>query len=248
MSRGPWSSWSAAEMCDGYGGGMSERVEIPHDGDGLVHGTFAPGGTGVGVLLAPGAGAGQDHPFMVAVRSGLAARGLTTLSFDYAYRSAGRKAPERLPKLLDVHEAAYLWLAGRVERVVLAGKSMGGRVGSHLAGGVEAEEGRTGRELAGLVYLGYPLVAIGKTEPRSVEHLRRIVVPQLFVAGTRDRLAPLSLIQDVAGSLTDATVHVIDEADHGFHVPKRTGRHDSDVLEEIVEVAAAFVAQASGGT
>lgn len=227
---------------------MSARIGIPWGQDEVVDATFESRGTGVGVLLAPGAGAGQDHPFMAAVRSGLAERDVTTLTFDYAYRSAGRKAPDRLPKLLDVHEVAYRWLAARVERIVLAGKSMGGRVASHLAGGVGEDAGRTGPELAALVYLGYPLVAIGKTEPRSVEHLRRITVPQMFVAGTRDRLAPLGLIHDVAGSLTEATVHVIDDADHGFHVPKRTGRDDADVLDEIAGVVAALVAQASGGT
>ncbi len=227
---------------------MTRTVEIPWGSDGPVRGVLELRDPGVGVLLAPGAGAGQDHPFMASVRSGLAAGDITTLTFDYAYRMAGRRAPDRLPKLLDVHDAAHRWLAGRVERVVLAGKSMGGRVGSHLAGGVDGGAGRTGEELAALVYLGYPLVAIGKTEPRSVEHLRRIDVPQLFVAGTRDRLAPLELVREVAESLPAPTLHVVDDADHGFHVTKRSGRDDAEVLEEIVGVVAGFVRQARGGT
>lgn len=227
---------------------MTRSVNIAWGADGVVRGVLELRDSAFGVLLAPGAGAGQDHPFMTTVRSGLAAHDITTLSFDYAYRTAGRKAPDRLPKLLDVHGAAHRWLAEHVDRVVLAGKSMGGRVGSHLAGGVDDEEGRTGDELSALVYLGYPLVPIGKTEPRNVDHLHRISVPQLFVAGTRDRLAPLELVRDVVGSVPDATLHVVDDGDHGFHVTKRSGRNDAEVLEEIVGVVAGFVVQASGGT
>lgn len=227
---------------------MTGELALQWDADASVPATFDDRVSDVAVLLAPGAGAGRDHPFMVAVHNGLAARGVTTLSFDYAYRAAGRKAPDRLPKLLAVHEAAHRHLLDRCERVVLVGKSMGGRVGSHLVGGVDDAPGRTGSEVAGLVYLGYPLVAIGKSEPRSVAHLGRIEAPQLFVAGTRDRLAPLDMIRDVATALPAGVVHVIDDADHGFHVPKRTGRTDAEVLDEIVGVVADFVAQARGGT
>jgi predicted alpha/beta-hydrolase family hydrolase len=227
---------------------MTEAIEIRWgDEDAVVPGSLEAGSGPVGVLLAPGAGAGRDHPFMVAVRSGLAALGITTLAFDYAYRAAGRKAPDRLPKLLAVHEAAYQRLSERVSRVVLVGKSMGGRVGSHLAGGVEGAPGSADPVPAGLVYLGYPLVPIGSQEPRAVDHLGRIAAPQLFVSGSRDRMAPLHLIEEVVGSLTGARLHVIDDADHGFHVPKRTGRTSDDVLAEIVEVVAGFAAQASGG-
>jgi predicted alpha/beta-hydrolase family hydrolase len=116
---------------------------------------------------------------------------------------------------------------------------MGGRVGSHLAGGFGDEPGRTGDELAGLVYLGYPLVPLGKSEPRPVGHLGQIDVPQLFVAGTRDRLSPPPAILEVAARLPRATVHVIDDADHGFHVPKRTGRTDADVLQELIGLVSA---------
>ena len=228
---------------------MTDTIEIRWgDDDAVVPGSLDVGDATTGVLLAPGAGAGRDHPFMVAVRSGLAARGITTLAFDYAYQAAGRKAPDRLPKLLAVHDAAYRSLSERVSRVVLVGKSMGGRVGSHLAGGIDDTAGSADPAPAGLVYLGYPLVPIGSQEPRAVDHLRRIDAPQLFVSGSRDGLAPLHLIEGVAGGLDTATLHVIEDADHGFHVPKRTGRTDDDVLGEIVDVVAGFVAQASGGT
>ena len=195
---------------------------------------------GVGVLLAHGAGAGQDHPFMVQVREGLAAAGYPTLTFNYAYTEAGRRAPDRLPKLLAVHEAAADRLAQYCGSVVLAGKSMGGRVGAHLAGDV-------GWPAAGLVYLGYPLVPMGKGEPRPTDHLGRIAVPQLFVAGTRDRLSPPALIEPLAGSLPGGAVIVIPDGDHSFKVPKRTGRSSEEVLDAIIEQVAAWLLQFKRG-
>jgi len=146
---------------------------------GITSGTPGP----VGVLLAHGAGVGQDHPWIVAVREGLARHGLFVMSFNYRYTEAGRRAPDRMPTLLAVHRAAANAMAKECDSVILAGKSMGGRVGSHLVG----EEGWPA---AALVYFGYPLVPMGKGEPRPVDHLLAIDVPQLFFAGSRDRLTP----------------------------------------------------------
>jgi predicted alpha/beta-hydrolase family hydrolase len=181
----------------------------------------------LGVLLAHGAGAGQDHPFMVQVRSGLMAVGFATLTFNYAYTEAGRRAPDRLPKLLAVHRAAADRLAVYCDRVVLGGKSMGGRVGSHLAGD-------EGWPAAGLVYLGYPLVPMGRGEPRATDHLERIAAPQLFVAGTRDRLSPPELIVPLAESLPAADTVIVAEGDHSLRVPKRSGRSHEDVLASVI--------------
>jgi predicted alpha/beta-hydrolase family hydrolase len=193
----------------------------------------------VGVLLAHGAGAGREHPWMTTVAGGLAARGLLVLTFDYRYTEAGRKSPDRLPTLLAVHRAAADAVAERSERVVLAGKSMGGRVGSHLAGD-------EGWPAAGLVYYGYPLVAMGKTEPRPTDHLERIETPQLFVAGARDRLGPPELIERVAATLADAEVIVVDDGDHSFKVPKRAGKSNEEVLGEIVEETSAWIEASVG--
>ncbi len=191
--------------------------------------------TGDGVLLAHGAGAGQDHAFMVTLRSELADAGLAVMTFNYAYTEAGRKAPDRLPKLLAVHAAAAERLAGYVDRVYLGGKSMGGRVGSHLAGD-EAWPA------AGLIYYGYPLVAMGKTEPRDTSHLDRISAPQLFFAGTRDRLSPPDLIRPLAARLPDATAEVVPDGDHSFKVPKRSGRSHDEVIADLAAKTAAWIA------
>jgi predicted alpha/beta-hydrolase family hydrolase len=181
-----------------------------------------------GIVLAHGAGAGQEHPFMVHMRDGLAAAGFPTLTFNYPYTEDGRRAPDRLPKLLACHRACAQRLGGYTDGIILAGKSMGGRVGSHLAG----DEGYSP---AGLVYLGYPLVAMGKSEPRDTGHLRRIGAPQLFVSGTRDRLGPITLIRATARSVAQGSVIEVEQGDHSLRVPKRTGKTDSEVLGEVVE-------------
>lgn len=208
---------------------MTRRLRIEWAPGSKVTGRLAmpaePGS--LGVLMAHGAGAGQDHPFMVQVRRGLAAAGFPTLTFNYAYTEAGRRAPDRLPKLLAVHGAAADRLAEYCDRVVLGGKSMGGRVGSHLAGD-------EGWPAAGLVYLGYPLVPMGSGAPRPTDHLERIASPQLFVAGTRDRLSPPQLIGPLATSLPAADALVVADGDHSLQVPKRTGRSNEQVLAAVI--------------
>ncbi len=225
---------------------MARAVVIPWSSGragGTVAGTLARPrgqGSGFGVLLAHGAGAGQDHPFMSRFRDGLAASGHLAMTFDYAYIAEGRKAPDRPPKLLAVHQAATTKLAGYADRIVLAGKSMGGRMASHLAAGV-APDGTEfdAAPCAGLVYLGYPLIPVGKTEPRDVSHLAKVGAPMLFVAGTRDRLAPLESVQRVVASLPDADLQVVEGGDHSFRVPK--GRDDAEVLGEVIQAVAGWI-------
>lgn len=212
---------------------MTERVSIDWE-DGTVSGRLAPGDGDTGVLLAHGAGAGQDHEWMTYVRDGLAASGHPVLTFNYPYTEAGRRAPNPARILLACHRAALEFFTSRVERVVLAGKSMGGRMGSHLA----AE----GADAAGVVFYGYPLVGIGKTEPRDVSHLSAIDVPMLFVQGTRDRLAPLDLIRPLVDGHPRTSLHVVEDGDHSFKVPKRTGRDVREVLDEVVGVTAQWIA------
>jgi predicted alpha/beta-hydrolase family hydrolase len=217
---------------------MPEPVTITWE-DGEVSGRFVDAAGATGVLLAHGAGLGQDHEWMVHVRDGLAGAGIPVLTFNYPYMEAGRKAPNPARILLACHRAALTELARRVDRVVLAGKSMGGRMGSHVAA--------DGEEVAGLVFYGYPLVGIGKTEPRDTSHLADVGVPMLFVQGTRDRLAPIDLITPVVRSL-DATLHIIEDGDHSFRVLKRTGREASEVLDEVVAATVNWISNLGLGT
>ena len=179
------------------------------------------------LLLAHGAGIGQHHEWMVATRFRLVDAGHIVMTFDYAYTHDGRKAPDRLPKLLDVHEAAARALQDRAGKVLLIGKSMGGRVGSHLVA-----DGRC--DALGLVYLGYPLVAVGKSEPRNTDHLGLITVPQLFISGTRDRMGPTEMIDSVATSTQRGSVVFIQDGDHSLTPLKRSGRTLDDSLDTAV--------------
>jgi len=204
---------------------VTESIETPHGPiTTVIDGSLKS--AGVPVLLAHGAGLGQHHPWMLMMRSRLVAAGHLVMTFDYAYMEAGRKAPDRLPKLLDVHEAAARSLSDRAGEILLIGKSMGGRVGSHLVA-----EGRC--EALGLVYLGYPLVAMGKTEPRDTEHLRQILLPQLFVSGTRDRMGPSSAIDSVVSSVAHGSVLYIEDGDHSLTPLKRSGRTIDDSLDRV---------------
>ncbi len=197
---------------------MARRLQIKWgSGEKVTARLVVPaGGSGRGVLLAHGAGAGQDHEFMVTLRDALAETGLTVMTFNYAYTEAGRKAPDRAAKLLEVHRAAADRLRTYCDDIVLAGKSMGGRVGSHLAGD-EAWPA------AALVYYGYPLVPLGKGEPRDTSHLMRIATPQLFFAGTRDRLSPPGQVGPLANRLPRAELVLVEGGDHSFKVPKSHG-------------------------
>jgi uncharacterized protein len=212
-------------------------VQIEYDGGvttGVEYGT--PGD--VGMLLAHGAGAGQDHPWMTVMATALADHDLYVITFNYRYTEEGKRSPDRLPRLLEVHRAAADAVASRCAAVVLAGKSMGGRVGSHLVGDERWPA-------QALVYFGYPLVAVGKSTPRPTDHLARIAVPQRFVSGTRDRLGPIDLIEEVVSGLPAASLRTVDEGDHSFKVPKSSGRTFESILGDVAADTAAWVAIAT---
>lgn len=186
-----------------------------------------------GLLLAHGAGAGMNHPFMSAMAQRFFDHGVATLRFQFPYMHAGKKRPDPAPRLRATVEAAYRqaqtlapklpWLAG--------GKSMGGRIASHCA----AEGSLPG--LRGLVFLGFPLHPPGKPSQARAAHLQRVTVPMLFLQGTRDTLARLEFLTPVCEALAFATLHLEEGADHGFHVLKRSGRTDDEVQDALAQTA-----------
>lgn len=222
---------------------MEIDIETPH---GVVPGTLdlVPG-SAIGIVLAHGAGAGRQHAWMTAMRERLIDRGLSILAFDYAYMAAGRRAPDRIDRLIDVHECAAREMEKRVPMTVLAGKSMGGRVGGHLAALDRCR-------VSGVAYLGYPLVPIGRIEPRPTDHLATIGVPQLFISGSRDTMGPVELITEVAGSVPRGEVVIVESGDHSFVPLKRSGLTLDDTMGTAVDAVAVWlervVAQAGGGT
>ena len=182
--------------------------------------------SGAAVLLAHGAGAGQDHPGITAIRDGLAARGHPVLTFDYLYMESGRRFPDRREVLLECHRAAAAWLRERFPRLVMAGRSMGGRMASYLA----AE----GEPCAGLVFYAYPLHPVGKPDRPRADHLPRVRAPMLFFCGGRDSMALPGLVDRWISPLERAALEIIPDADHGFRVPKRSGRTREEVIEGMV--------------
>jgi len=178
------------------------------------------------MLLAHGAGAGQDHPGVAGLRERLAAKGVRVLTFNYPYMEEGKRRPDSQATLLDCHRAALDYLRAEVgAEVILAGRSMGGRMGTYLAAG--------GEPVRGLVLYAYPLHPAGKPDRLRIGHLADIIAPMLFFSGTRDSLARVELIDEHLRSLHPATIELIDDADHSFRVPKRTGRTFEEVLDWI---------------
>jgi uncharacterized protein len=189
------------------------------------------------VLLAPGAGAPSTSPWMERWAARLAALG-DVVRFDYPYAKAGRRSPDRLPALVAAHRAALAEAraAAPGAPVVLAGKSMGSRVGCHVA----LEE-----PVAALVCLGYPLRSPGGAVRRDVLGLLR--TPILFVQGTRDPLCPLELLSDVRGEMgAPSALHVVEGGDHSLTVGVRTlaarGETQDDVDARVLEAIAGFLA------
>lgn len=192
------------------------------------------------VVLAHGAGADMTNAFLSAVHEGLAARGALVLKFNFAYTEAGRRAPDPPARLLATYRAAVAWLdaqpAARGLPRLLGGKSMGGRIASHVAA--------AGDPADGLLFLGYPLHPAGRPEQLRDAHLAGIQAPMLFIAGTRDALCDLELLAPVLARLgRRATLAVIADGDHSFHVRKSSGRDDAAATGEVIAAAAEWIAR-----
>lgn len=201
---------------------MSARARI------VVRGEASGGPT---LVLAHGAGAGSAHPWMTRVADGLAARGLRVVTFDFPYVEAGRRLPDKMDALCKRFEE----VVGEVSRtcpgapISLAGKSMGGRVASHVA--AECKD-----PIASLVFFGYPLHPPSRPENRRDAHLAAVSAPMLFVSGQRDPFGGEDEIRQLAGSLR-ARVHIVPQGDHSLGVPKRA----PDGLEAALDAAADHV-------
>ena len=189
-------------------------------------------------VLAHGAGAGMAHPFMVAIAKGLAERGIATLRYQFPYMEQGSRRPD-VPKLAHATVRAAVVEASRLVpklTLVAGGKSFGGRMTS------QAQAAAPLPGVRGLVFLGFPLHPAGRPSDERGKHLFDVQVPMLFMQGTRDELANLQLLQPLAERLgARATVKLFQDADHSFHVPKRTGRNDSEVRSEMLDAFANWI-------
>ncbi|MGH2752913.1 MAG: alpha/beta hydrolase family protein [Actinomycetota bacterium] len=213
--------------------GRPAKVTTPH-GDVSIT-VDGPRSAEALLLLAPGAGSNMHSDFLSFVADGLASEGIRVCRFNFVYSEVGRKAPDRHSVLEETYRAvADHAREGWAGRVFLGGKSMGGRIGSHVV----AE----GYDVDGLVFFGYPLHPPGRPEKLRDEHLYQVKPPMLFIEGSRDPFCPLPTLEKVRKKLPGLSeVAVIDGGDHSFKIRKASGRTTADAWTEVGERAAAWM-------
>jgi predicted alpha/beta-hydrolase family hydrolase len=190
-----------------------------------------PAGARACYVLAHGAGAGMEHPFMRAMAAGLAARGIATLRYQFPYMERRARRPDPPALCHATIRAAVAEGTRRTSLPLIAGgRSFGGRMTSQA----QAQEPLPG--VRGLAFLGFPLHPAGRPSDERAEHLARVQIPLLFLQGTRDALAERVLLEALLARLgARASVSWLDDADHSFHVPARSGRNDAQVQETLLD-------------
>lgn len=184
------------------------------------------------LLLGHGAGGTMHTPELVKFSEAIAARGLGAVRFNFPYAEARRRTPDRQAVLEACYRQVAEQVAHSADRLFLGGRSMGGRIASHLvAGGLAA---------AGLVFLSYPLHPPGQPDRLRDKHLYEITIPMLFLQGTRDAFAQPHLLQRTLARLPTATLHPVANADHGLRVPGRSGE---EIMAELVDTTVAWAVQ-----
>jgi predicted alpha/beta-hydrolase family hydrolase len=198
------------------------------------------------LVLAHGAGAGQQSAFMVDFAGGLAGRGLHVLTFNFLYTEQHRRVPDRAAKLEACYRAAIAVAREHFgqSRVFIGGKSMGGRIATHLAAADDAEQ----LGIAGVVALGYPLHPPGKPDQLRVAHLPRIRVPVLIVQGERDPFGGPGELQPVIASMNaPVTLKVIEKGDHSL-APSRRADIVASTYRDVQDAIAAWIRQPAAGS
>jgi predicted alpha/beta-hydrolase family hydrolase len=218
----------------------AQNLTIAIEGGASVSGLWLkPGAARACLVLAHGAGAGMAHRSMVALADGLFDRGVATLRYQFPYMERGSKRPDP-PSIAHAAVKAAVAEAARLAGALplfAGGRSFGGRMTS------QAQAIAPLPHVHGLVFFAFPLHPAGKPSTARAEHLSDIDIPMLFLQGTRDELAQLDLLRSAITKLSErATLVLAQDADHAFHVPAKTGRKDMDVLAELLDAAAAWMA------
>ena len=218
---------------------MSRTLRIPLDEKDSVSGLWdAPASPKACLVLAHGAGVGMTHKSMEAVAQGLAARGIAVLRYNFPYMERGGK---RVDPPSVAHKAVRAAVAVARERsatlpLFVGGRSFGGRMTSQAQAAAPLDG------VKGLVFFAFPLHPAGAPSDERAAHLKDVQIPMLFLAGTRDALAGLTLLNPVVKSLgRRATLVLAQDADHSFHVPAKTGRKDNEVLAELLDEAVGWM-------
>ena len=218
---------------------ISEHHFLATDSSGDVSGILVrPNVARCLYVFGHGAGAGMRHAFMEACAVRLAGRGVATFRYHFPYMEAGRRPPNPAPVLEKTVRSAVSE-AGRLAPdlpLFAGGKSMGGRMTSRAAASAPLPAVR------GLAFFGFPLHASGRDSSERGAHLADVGTPMLFLQGTRDKLANLELLRPLVEAVKPRpTLQVVEGADHGFHVLKRSGRTDDEVLDELCDAFAEWV-------
>ncbi len=189
------------------------------------------------LALAHSAGAGMRHPFLGALAHELSAVDIATFRYQFPYMEQRRRAPDR-PPVLTATVAAAVHAAQQAAPgipVLAGGKSMGGRMTSTAASQQPLDQVR------GLVFFGFPLHPPNQPGTKRADHLAKVTVPMLFLQGTRDTFADLALLRPVCAKLNpQPTLHIIESADHSFHVLKSSGKTDAEILRELAQTTATW--------
>jgi len=199
----------------------------------------APSGARACLVLAHGAGAGMTHKSMTALADGLAERGVATLRYQFPYMERGSRRPDSPAVAHAAVRAAVAEAARRAKKLPLfaGGRSFGGRMTS------QAQAKAPLPAVRGLVFFAFPLHPPGKPATERAGHLADVSLPMLFLQGTRDEFAQLDLLRPVVAGLGErARLELIQDADHSFHVPAKTDRKDAEVLAQILDMAAGWMA------
>ncbi|MCX6550499.1 MAG: alpha/beta fold hydrolase [Acidobacteria bacterium] len=227
----------------------SRRIELDR-GAAITALRYAPPGPATAALvLAHGAGAGQSSDFMTGFAAALAARSLEVVTFNFPFTERGKKLPDPQPVLESCYRAVLAHVAadrglGAVP-LFIGGKSLGGRIASHLAASRDADESATPAwwdQLHGLVFLGYPLHPPGKPQQVRVAHLPQIAHPILIVQGAKDAFGTppeLRLFFDVLPARTD--LYVVEHGNHALEVPKRSGLVQAEVFGQVQDRIVAWI-------
>jgi hypothetical protein len=216
-----------------------QAVSIAVDDQRQVSGILlAPAEARICYVLAHGAGAGMAHPFMAALANGLAERGIATLRYQFPYMEQRSKRPDS-PKVAQATVRAAVSAASKLApdlMLVAGGKSFGGRMTS------QAQAASPLPKVRGLAFLGIPLHPAGRPSDERGQHLFQVKIPMLFLQGTCDALADVVLLEALVQQLgSRATLKLLPDADHSFHVSARTGRTDADVRSELLDDLAAWM-------
>ncbi len=212
------------------------RVQVDDAGGASSAALVVPRRTRAMFVLAHGAGTTRTHESLVLLQESLESESIASLAFNFAYSEAGRRRPDPMPRLERAYRGAFAFARARARRrrwpLLAGGRSMGGRVATHLAAQGEA--------IDGLVLLGYPLHPADEPAKLRRAHLPQVRCPALFLSGTRDRLATPRLLTAAVKAMPDARLVWLEKADHGLD---RAGWSRADTAAEVARIIGSFVSE-----